>query len=124
LGHGSQSQLNFLPEKHTDFIFAAIGEELGFWGSALVLGLFGALLYRMKNIAKFARDNVGYLMSVGIIIMFVLQIFINIGMNIGLAPIAGVPLPLLSYGGSSIIIMLASLGILQSIYIRRIKILD
>ncbi|PIP26745.1 MAG: rod shape-determining protein RodA [Candidatus Moranbacteria bacterium CG06_land_8_20_14_3_00_40_12] len=124
LGHGSQSQLNFLPEKHTDFIFAAIGEELGFWGSALVLGLFGVLLYQMKNIARFARDNVGYLMSVGIMIMFILQIFINIGMNIGIAPIAGVPLPLLSYGGSSIIIMLASLGILQSIYIRKIKTLD
>jgi rod shape determining protein RodA len=124
LGHGSQSQLNFLPEKRTDFIFAAIGEELGFWGSALVLGLFGVLLYRMKNIARFARDNVGYLMSVGIMIMFALQIFINIGMNIGIAPIAGVPLPLLSYGGSSIVIMLASLGILQSIYIRRIKTLD
>lgn len=124
LGHGSQSQLNFLPEKHTDFIFAAIGEELGFWGSALVLGLFGILLYRMKNIARLARDNVGYLMSVGIIIMFTLQIFINIGMNIGLAPIAGVPLPLLSYGGSSIIIMLSALGLLQSIYLRRIKTLD
>jgi rod shape determining protein RodA len=124
LGHGSQSQLNFLPEKHTDFIFAAIGEELGFWGSALVLGLLGVLLYRVKNIARLARDNVGYLMSVGIMIMFALQIFINIGMNIGLAPIAGVPLPLLSYGGSSIIMMLASLGLLQSIYIRRIKTLD
>ncbi|OFY93436.1 MAG: rod shape-determining protein RodA [Bacteroidetes bacterium RIFOXYC12_FULL_35_7] len=124
LGHGSQSQLNFLPEKHTDFIFAAIGEELGFLGSVLVLGLFGILLYRMKSVARFARDNVGYLMSVGIIIMFALQIFINIGMNIGIAPIAGVPLPLLSYGGSSIIIMLASLGLLQSIYIRRIKTLD
>lgn len=124
LGHGSQSQLNFLPEKHTDFIFAAISEELGFLGSFLVLGLFGVLLYRMKNIAKFARDNVGYLMSIGIMIMFALQIFINIGMNIGIAPIAGVPLPLLSYGGSSIIIMLASIGILQSIYVRRIKALD
>jgi len=124
LGHGSQSQLNFLPEKHTDFIFAAIGEELGFLGSVLVLGLFGILLYRMKSVARFARDNVGYLMSVGIIIMFALQIFINIGMNIGLAPIAGVPLPLLSYGGSSIIIMLSALGLLQSIYLRRIKTLD
>jgi rod shape determining protein RodA len=124
LGHGSQSQLNFLPEKHTDFIFAAISEELGFLGSFLVLGLFGILLYRMKNIAKFARDNVGYLMSIGIMIMFSLQIFINIGMNIGIAPIAGIPLPLLSYGGSSVMIMLASIGILQSIYIRRIKALD
>lgn len=124
LGHGSQSQLNFLPEKHTDFIFAVIGEELGFWGSSLVLGLFGVLLYRIKNTARLARDNVGYLMSVGIMIMFALQIFINIGMNIGIAPIAGVPLPLLSYGGSSIIIMLASLGILQSVYMRRIKALD
>lgn len=124
LGHGSQSQLNFLPEKHTDFIFAVIAEELGFFGSALVLGLFLFLLYRIKEVARFARDNVGYLLTMGILIMFALQIFVNIGMNLGVAPIAGVPLPLLSYGGSSIVIMLASLGILQSVYLRRLRSLD
>jgi rod shape determining protein RodA len=121
LGHGPQSQLNFLPEKHTDFIFAAIAEELGLLGSLFVIFLFGVLLYRIKKTASLARDNFGYLMAVGILVMFFLQILINIGMNMGLNPVAGVPLPLLSYGGSSLIAVLASLGIVQSIYIRRIK---
>jgi len=122
LGHGSQSQLNFLPEKHTDFIFAVFAEELGFFGSVLILGLFGVLLYRMKVAAQLARDNFGYLLVVGISMMFFLQILENVGMNIGVAPIAGVPLPLLSYGGSSMVVVMAAIGIIQSIYIRRIKI--
>lgn len=121
LGHGSQSQLNFLPEKHTDFIFAVFAEELGFIGAAIVLGLFGILLYRIKETARLARDNFGYLLAVGIGSMLFLQILVNVGMNIGVAPVAGVPLPLLSYGGSSMISVLASLGIIQSIYARRIK---
>lgn len=121
LGHGSQSQLNFLPEKRTDFIFAAIAEELGFFGAAVVIFLFGILLYKMKETARLARDNFGYLLVVGTMIMFFLQIFINIGMNIGLNPVAGVPLPLLSYGGSSLIVVLIALGIVQSVFLRRIK---
>lgn len=103
LGHGSQSQLNFLPEKHTDFIFAVIAEEMGFFGSAIVLLLFGIIFYRLKEIARLARDNFGYLLVVGISLVLFFQLMINIGMNIGLAPVAGVPLPLLSYGGSSLI---------------------
>ncbi|MDP1620140.1 MAG: rod shape-determining protein RodA [Candidatus Moranbacteria bacterium] len=121
LGHGSQSQLNFLPEKHTDFIFAVFAEELGFAGAAMILGLFGVLIYRIKETARLARDNFGYLLAVGIGTMLFLQILVNVGMNIGVAPVAGVPLPLLSYGGSSMISVLASLGIIQSIYARRIK---
>lgn len=121
LGHGSQSQSNFLPEKHTDFIFAAIAEELGLSGSLFVIFLFSVLLYRIKKSASLARDNFGHLLAVGILVMFFLQILINIGMNMGLNPVAGVPLPLLSYGGSSLIAVLAGLGIVQSIYIRRIK---
>lgn len=124
LGHGSQSQLNFLPEKHTDFIFAVVAEELGFIGSFVVLFLFGILFYRMKEAARLARDNFGYLLSSGIIIMLFLQVFINIGMNIGLAPVTGVPLPFLSYGGSSIVMTFASIGIIQSIRAKRIKSLD
>jgi len=121
LGHGSQSQLNFLPEKHTDFIFAVIAEELGFIGSIVIFLLFGALFYRMKEIAGKARDNFGYLLSTGIMVMFFLQMLINIGMNIGVMPVTGVPLPFLSYGGSSLVIVLASVGILESVHLRGMK---
>lgn len=124
LGHGSQSQLNFLPEKHTDFIFAVMAEELGFVGSVVILGLFGILIYRIKETARLARDNFGYLLAIGISIMLFLQIFVNVGMNIGVVPVAGVPLPFLSYGGSSMVSVLIAMGIVQSIYIRRIKTLD
>lgn len=124
LGHGSQSQLNFLPEKRTDFIFAVIAEELGLVGASIVLVLFGVLFYRMKETARLARDNFGYLLTVGVMVMFFVQIFINIGMNVGISPVAGVPLPLLSYGGSSMVSVLAALGIVQSAYARRAKTLD
>lgn len=124
LGHGSQSQLNFLPEKRTDFIFAVIAEELGLVGSGIVLVLFGALFYRMKETARLARDNFGYLLTIGVMIMFFVQVLINIGMNVGISPVAGVPLPLLSYGGSSMISVLAGLGIVQSVYRHRMKTLD
>ena len=121
LGHGSQSQLNFLPEKHTDFIFAVIAEELGLFGSGMVLVLFGMVFYRMKEIARLSRDNFGYLTAIGIICMLFIQMFVNIGMNMGVAPVAGVPLPFVSYGGSSLIAVLASIGVIQSIYVRRLK---
>jgi len=123
LGHGSQSQLNFLPEKRTDFIFAVIAEELGLVGSIIVLILFGVLLYRMKEVARLARDNFGYLITIGIMIMFSVQILVNVGMNIGMSPVAGVTLPLLSYGGSSMVSVLSAIGIIQSIYVRRTKVL-
>lgn len=119
LGHGSQSQLNFLPEKNTDFIFAVIAEELGFFGSLILLVIFGLLFYRLKETARLARDNFGYLLAIGIMAMIFLQLLVNIGMNIGIIPVTGVPLPMLSYGGSSIISLLASLGIVQSVFMRR-----
>lgn len=121
IGQGSQSQLNFLPEKHTDFIFAVIAEELGFLGAAVVFLLFGVMLYRMKEIARLARDNFGYLLTMGIIFVIFLQVLINIGMNIGMAPVAGVPLPFVSYGGSSLVLAMASIGIVESVYLRRLK---
>jgi len=124
LGHGSQSQLNFLPEKHTDFIFASLTEELGLFGAGLVLFLLGILMYRLKEIARLARDNFGYLVAIGIMAMIIIQFFINIGMNMGIAPVTGVPLPLLSYGGSSLVSILIALGIAQNIYLRRIKTID
>lgn len=119
LGHGSQSQLNFLPEKHTDFIFAAIAEELGFFGAGLVFLFFGIFFWRAIRTARLAKDNFGYLLAVGIVIMIFVQFLINIGMNIGVMPVAGVPLPFLSYGGSSLVAMLASVGVIQSVYLRR-----
>ena len=122
LGHGSQSQLNFLPEKHTDFIFAVVAEELGFLGAATVLFLLGLVLYRIKETARFASDNFGYLLAIGVMVAFFSQSLVNIGMNIGIMPVAGVPLPLLSYGGSSLVAVLASIGVVQSVYSHRIRI--
>jgi len=119
IGHGSQSQLNFLPEKHTDFIFASIAEELGLLGSVFVIGLFGIMFYRMRIIAMSAPDNFGFLVVIGIMLMFFVQVWENIGMNIGIMPVTGIPLPLLSYGGSSLIVVMASIGILSSINSRR-----
>lgn len=116
VGHGSQSQLSFLPEKHTDFIFAVITEELGLVGAWFVLLLYGIILYRIRRIADLASDNAGYLLSVGALILFMTHITINIGMNIGILPVTGLPAPLLSYGGSSLLSFFVMLGLLQSIY--------
>ena len=116
IGHGSQSQLNFLPEKHTDFIFAVVAEELGMAGAFFVLLLFSLLLYRIKKAASAAADNFGYLLAAGIMIMFFLQVFVNVGMNIGIVPVTGIPLPFLSYGGSSLVTAFAAVGILSNIY--------
>jgi rod shape determining protein RodA len=124
VGHGSQSQLNFLPEKHTDFIFAVIAEELGLVGAFLVMALYFALLYRVKRIGDMASDNFGYLVAVGVMVMLFAQITINIGMNVGLFPVTGLPAPLLSYGGSSLFSVLFSLGLLLSSYQRKKNIGD
>ncbi|MFA6305039.1 MAG: rod shape-determining protein RodA [Patescibacteria group bacterium] len=118
LGLGSQSQLNFLPEQQTDFIFAVIAEELGFIGAGLVLVLFFSLLYRIYAIAKLAKDNFAHFFALGLVITLAIQIFVNIGMNLGMAPVTGVPLPLISYGGSSLISLLIALGIIHNIHIR------
>ncbi len=116
IGHGSQSQLAFLPERHTDFIYAVVAEELGLVGAWLVLILYGIILYRIRQIADLASDNAGYLLSVGALILFVTHIAINIGMNIGVLPVTGLPAPLLSYGGSSLLAFCVMIGLLQSVY--------
>lgn len=118
IGHGSQSQLNFLPERHTDFIFAVIVEESGLVGSLFVLFLYAGILYRMKNIAYFSRDNFSYLLIAGIMVMFALQLAINVGMNVGIVPVTGIPLPFLSYGGSSLVTSFIAVGIVLGIYRR------
>lgn len=119
LGYGSQSQLSFLPEKHTDFIFAVVSEELGLVGAVFVIGLYAVLLYRIRRIGKLASDNFGYLLSLGIMIMVFVQIMINVGMNVGLLPVTGLPAPFLSYGGSSLLSLCTSLGLLLSVYRRK-----
>jgi rod shape determining protein RodA len=116
IGHGSQSQLNFLPEKHTDFIFAVISEELGLIGGGLILFLYGLLLYRIMRIAQMARDNTGYLIAVGILALFFVHILINLGMNMGFLPVTGLPAPFLSYGGSALLAFFLELGLLLSIH--------
>ena len=115
LGTGSQSQLNFLPEKHTDFIYAVISEELGLVGALTVILLYALLLYRIYRIGERAQDNFGYLLALGIFMMFLVQITINLGMNMGLLPVTGLTAPFLSYGGSSLLSFFLALGLLGSI---------
>ncbi|MCA9365200.1 MAG: rod shape-determining protein RodA [Candidatus Moranbacteria bacterium] len=116
IGQGTQSQLNFLPEKHTDFIFATLTEETGLIGATFVIGLFTTILYRIRKAAMKARNNFDYLVAAGVMIMLFWQIGINIGMNIGIVPVTGIPLPLMSYGGSSILATFLGLGIVMSIF--------
>jgi rod shape determining protein RodA len=122
LGHGPQSQLNFVPFKHTDFVFAALAEEMGFIGAFSIILLFGAIMYRALRIAQTARDYFGMYLATGIFATLFFHIFINIGMNLGIMPVTGIPLPLLSSGGTSVVVTLFSIGILESVYIRYKKI--
>lgn len=114
-GRGSQAQHGFLPEPQTDFIFAAIAEEFGLIGISAVLLLFAVLIWRIVKIALMAQNNFSRLFASGFAIILVSQIFINVGMNLGILPIIGIPLPLISYGGSSLIAIFVEQGILQSI---------
>lgn len=116
LGHGTQSHLAFLPERHTDFIFASLSEEMGFIGSFLVIFLFILLFLRILKIAKSAKGRSELLLSIGLFFYLFFQTIVNIGMNIGILPITGITLPLISYGGSSLLATMTSLGILESIY--------
>lgn len=117
LGHGSQSQLNFLPEQHTDFIFATIAEEWGFLGVSFILILFGIIFWRLFLAVINAMTNFARLFIFGFTALLLAHISINIGMNIGFLPVAGIPLPLLSYGGSGLVSILVAFGIVQNIII-------
>jgi rod shape determining protein RodA len=120
-GRGSsatQTKLNFVPEDHTDFIFAAVGEQYGFVGAALVLSLYALLIWRTLRILTMAKDLFGSLVAAGVVAMLMFQVFVNVGMSIGIMPITGVTLPLMSYGGSSVITTLLAVGLLQSIYVQ------
>lgn len=122
LFQGSQVQLNFLPEHHTDFIYAVIGEELGFVGAGLVLLLFGLLLTRAVYIASNSRELYGALLVTGISAMWLFHIFENIGMCIGMMPVTGIPLPFISYGGSSMLTNLLAVALILSVNVRGKKI--
>lgn len=115
LNKGTQTQLNFVPEQHTDFIFSAIGEELGFVGCLAVLFGFWLVCLRLLSIAQNAKDNFGSLLAIGVLSMLVFEVIVNIGMTIGLAPVTGIPLPWISYGRSAMLTNFIAIGIVESV---------
>ncbi len=121
--HGTQTQLAFIPQQFTDFIFSAIGEELGFLGALLVLVLLCIILYRAVMLAMESRDFFGSMLASGIGVLIGFQMLVNVGMTLGILPVVGVPLPFLSYGGTALVTNMCALGILQSIAMRRHKLL-
>jgi rod shape determining protein RodA len=118
--NGTQTNLDFVPEQHTDFIFTVVGEEFGFVGSMTLLGLYALLLWRAFRTAMIAKDPFGTYLAAGIASMFALQMFVNVGMTIGIMPITGIPLPFVSYGGSSLLINCAAIGLLLNVHMRRL----
>jgi rod shape determining protein RodA len=114
----TQTKLDFLPANDTDFMFAAVGETYGFVGAAVVLSLYALLIWRTLRILTMSKNLFGTLIAAGILAMLMFQIFVNVGMTIGIMPITGVPLPLMSYGGSSVIVTFIAVGLLQSIYVQ------
>lgn len=118
-GKNTQTSLDFVPEQHTDFIFTAVGEQLGFVGSASLLGLFAFLIWRAVRIAALSRDLYGTYVAIGIAALWSFQVFVNVGMTMGIMPITGIPLPFVSYGGSSLVTNFAAVGILLNIHMRR-----
>ncbi len=121
LFQGTQTNLAFVPSQSTDFIFTAIGEQLGFAGGALVIGLFGLLIWRMLLVANQARDRFAQLTAAGIAAMIAFHVFVNIGMTVGILPVTGIPLPFLSFGGSFYLSMMLAVGVVNSIWMRRIR---
>jgi rod shape determining protein RodA len=114
----TQTSLNFLPEEHTDFVFAVVGERWGFVGAALILSLYALLVWRGLRILTMAKNLFGAIIAGGIVAMILFQVFVNVGMNVGIMPITGIPLPLVSYGGSSVLATLIAVGLLQSIHVQ------
>lgn len=119
--NGIQTNLDYVPEQHTDFIFTVVGEEFGFVGGMTVLMLFGVLIFRAFRIALLSKDPFGTYVAAGIASMFAVQVFINIGMTMGIMPITGIPLPFVSYGGTSTLSNFVAVGLLLNIHMRRFK---
>ena len=115
LFHGSQNRLGFLPTLHTDFIFSVVGEEMGFAGVILTLGLLGFIIFRSIYNAQTARDNLGLFISMGVVGIFFFHLVVNVGMVIGFMPTTGIPLPFLSYGGSSVLMAFTAVGLIMSV---------
>ncbi len=121
INNSSQSQLNFIPEKHTDFIFATIAEENGLLGVFLLLVFFGVIFWRLKIIVGKARDRFGEIFVTGVSVVLFFQVLINIGMNLGVMPVAGLSLPFLSYGGSFLLVVMFLLGVAENVYSKKIS---
>jgi len=117
---GSQIHLNFLPAHHTDFIFAVIGEELGFMGAILLLGLFALIIWRAFRIARLSRHLYGTLIATGVAGIVVFQVFVNIGMTVGIMPVTGLPLPLVSFGSASLVVFMMAIGLLESVHVHSV----
>jgi len=115
----TQTDLDFVPEQHTDFIFTAVGEQLGFMGGAALLGLFAIMIWRALRISAMARDTFGMLVAAGIAGMWAFQLFVNVGMTMGIMPITGLPLPFVSFGGSGLLMNFIAVGLLLNIHMRR-----
>jgi len=116
---GTQTKLGFVPEQQTDFIFTVVGEELGFLGSATLLVLYGVIVWRLWRTGLLARDGFGTLVCTGVLAMLMFHVFQNMGMAMGIMPITGIPLPLMSYGGSATITVFAALGLAMNVHMRR-----
>jgi rod shape determining protein RodA len=121
LFHGALTNLAYVPEQQTDFIFSAVGEQLGFVGAGALLVVYGVLAWRVLRIAQLARDTYGRLLCAGIFALLVFSIFENVGMNMGIMPVTGIPLPFLSYGGSATIGFFAAIGIVISVHSRSVR---
>jgi rod shape determining protein RodA len=119
---GTQTNLGFVPEQHTDFVFTVLGEEFGFAGAVVVLLLYAVLLWRAIRIAMLSKDKFGTYLAAGIASMIAIQMFVNIGMTVGIMPITGIPLPFVSYGGSSLITNYVAIGLLLNIHMRRLTV--
>jgi rod shape determining protein RodA len=118
LFHGTQTQGRFIPEQQTDFVFTVAGEELGLVGAGSIIVLLGLVLWRGLRIASLALDPFGRLVAAGVVCWFAFQSFVNIGMTLGIMPVTGLPLPFLSYGGSSMFANLIAVGLLQNVHMR------
>ncbi|MGH9055024.1 MAG: rod shape-determining protein RodA [Acidimicrobiales bacterium] len=119
IGKGTQTNLSYVPEQRTDFIFTAVGEQVGLVGSSLLLALFAIVMWRTWRAATLSRDQVGTLICVGVLAMLMFEVFENIGMTMGIMPVAGIPLPFVSYGGSAMVAMFAGVGLVLNVRMRR-----